>query len=279
MKNSNFLRRLLLVACSVAIVSVAAAAEERKEISPGERALAALEVQNVMSKHGYYHALGWNLKEIQDIWVSPDGPYAKTASFRNPMGIWEGLELVTEFYGTFYEQSKQRALDRVSKEHPEIKNVPENLGVGMPYIIHTQTTPIIEIAGDGMSAKGMWYSPGISIEGEMVNGRLESSGGWFWEKYGVDFVKEDGKWKIWHIGMYYDPTPPGWGNRGGPGGPPPADEGDENLQTGEQQQTMQMVPPTRANPDPYTGWTPTWVPRMQPALPEPYYTFSETFAY
>ena len=42
---------------------------------------------------------------------------------------------------------------------------------------------------------------------------------------------------------------------------------------------MQMVKPTQPNPDPYTGWTPTWVPRIQSNLPEPYYTFSETFSY
>jgi len=258
-----------------------AAAENRPVISDLERVLATLQVQNLYSKHAYYHAVGLNLKELQDLWVSPDGPYAKTATFTNPFGIWEGMELITEFYGTFYEQQKQKTLDRVSQEHPEIENVPENLGVGMPYVIHTQTTPIIEVAGDGQTAKGMWYSPGISVEGKMVNGRLESSGGWFFEKYAVDFVKENGEWKIWHIGMYYDPTPPGWGERAGGAPPPPPsnDADDGGKEAGEQAGTMQMVPPTRPNPDPYTGWTPTWVPRIQPKLPEPYYSFSETFSY
>jgi len=256
------------------------AAESRPVISDVERVLATQQIQNLYSKHAYYHALGWNLKEIHDLWVSPDGPNAKTATFTNPFGIWEGLELITEFYGTFYEEQKQKTLDKVSKEHPEIENIPANLGVGMPYVIHTQTTPIIEVAGDGQTAKGMWYSPGIAVEGKMVDGRLQSSGGWFFEKYAVDFARENGEWKIWHIGMYYDPTPPGWGDRAMGGPPPPSDDADDSgKEAGEQAGTMQMVPPTRPNPDPYTGWTPTWVPRMQPALPEPYYTFSETFSY
>ena len=243
----------------------------RPTISDAERALAMLEVQNTYSKHAYYHSVGQHLEELADIWVKEDGPYAATATWTSAMGIWEGMPLIKEYYGTYTQKNRQRALEEVSKKNPEIKNVPENLGVGTGYVMHTQTTPIIEIAGDGKTAKGMWYSPGISINGVEVNGKVEQSGGWFMEKYAVDFVKEDGNWKIWHIGMYYDPTPPGWGAQ--------RQRQAAAVQTGEQPETLQQVKPTKPNPDPYTGWTPTWVPRIQPKFPVPYYTFSETFSY
>lgn len=84
---------------------------------------------------------------------------------------------------------------------------------------------------------------------------------WFWEKYGADFVKEDGEWKLWHIQMYYDNTPGTWGDEGQPIG------------------MVDMPEPSYENPDPYQAWTPTTLQKIQPPFPEPYYTFSETFSY
>lgn len=52
---------------------------------------------------------------------------------------------------------------------------------------HPLTTPVIQVAGDGLTAKALWWSPGME------------RGGWAYGKYGVDFVKEDGVWKIWHL--------------------------------------------------------------------------------
>ena len=82
----------------------------------------------------------------------------------------------------------------------------------------------------------------------------------------MDFVKEDGKWKIWHIQMCYDNTPPGWGAERRP---PEGEEGQMGFD-------LQM---SRENPDPYKPWGPTTVPKIQPPFPEPYYTFDETFSY
>ena len=53
----------------------------RPEISPGERALAAIEVQNVFSKHCYYHEAGLHRAEMEDIWVKKDGEFAATAKW------------------------------------------------------------------------------------------------------------------------------------------------------------------------------------------------------
>ncbi|MDB9822224.1 nuclear transport factor 2 family protein [Deltaproteobacteria bacterium] len=264
----------ILFTCSIMVLivsgSFALGAGNRPMISDAERAVAALQVQNTYSKHAYYHTIGANCEEMADIWVKQDGPYAKTATWTSAMGIWEGFDLIKEYYCTYNLKSKQKNLDAISEIYPEVKNVPENLGVGYGYTIHTQTTPIIEIAGDGKTAKGLWYSPGISTNVAIIDGKAETVGGWFFEKYAVDFVKEDGEWKIWHIGMYYDQTPPGWGAER---------QREPVVQTGEQAETLEMVKPTRPNPDPYKGWSPTWVPRIYPRFPEPYYTFSETFAY
>ena len=63
---------------------------------------------------------------------------------------------------------------------------------------HQLTTPIIEVAEDGQTAKGLWFSPGH--ETPMIDGKLEAR--WNWGKFGADFIKEDGEWKIWHFHFY-----------------------------------------------------------------------------
>lgn len=231
-------------------------------ISTAERALAMLEVQNTMSRHAYYHAAGKHVEEMNAIWVSPDGEYADTAKWSNPSGVWEGYDQVYAFYGQTKLDASQSALDVISEIYPEVENIPENLGIGTEWVIHTNSTGIIEVAGDGKTAKGVWYSPGIGYNAVLKDdGTIGKSGMWFWEKYGADFAKEDGEWKLWHLQMYYDNTPETWGDEG---------------------ETLGMPNPpaaTRENPDPYQAWTPTTLQKIQPQLPEPYYTFSETFSY
>jgi hypothetical protein len=182
----------------------------RQEISPGEKALAAIEVQNVFSKHCYYHEAGKHRAEMEAIWVKKDGEFAKTAKWQQPMGINEGYDAIWQFYVLNKEKSNQQILDKISKIYPEIENKPENLGIGGEWASHTQSTAIIEVAGDGKTAKGIWESPGLHMQAQIGDSKVSKQGGWFWEKYAADFVKEDGKWKIWHIAMYYENTAPSW---------------------------------------------------------------------
>jgi len=214
----------------------------RPVISAGERALASIEVQNTMSKHCYYHEAGMHRAEMLDIWVKKDGEFAKNAKWQQPMGINLGYDAIWQFYVLNKEKSNQQILDQISKIYPEIENKPENLGIGGEWASHTQSTPVIVIAGDGKTAKGIWESPGLHMQAQIGDGKVSKQGGWFWEKYAADFVKEDGKWKIWHIAMYYENTPPSWnadtnsyemssgpagGGRGGqaPGGQAPGGQG------------------------------------------------------
>lgn len=241
------------------------------KISSADRALAMWEVQNTMSKHDYYHAGGFHLEELADIWVKEDGPYAKTATFSNPRMIMQGLKTIKKLYGTDNQENKKKTLEALSKVYPELKNVPENLGAGGWYM-HTLTTPIIQIADDGETAKGIWYSPGMGLNSSVKDGKVDVSGTFFWEKYGADFVKEDDRWKLWHIQMYYDFTPAldsKWTEiGGGPEGAPEAMERDQALPEG-------CIP----NPVSYKPFSPTTVPVMLPKFPVPYHTFSETFSY
>jgi hypothetical protein len=64
---------------------------------------------------------------------------------------------------------------------------------------HDLTTPVIQVAKDGKTAKGLWFSPGHETLRDK-NGKLVAH--WCWGKFGADFIKEDGKWKIWHYHWY-----------------------------------------------------------------------------
>jgi hypothetical protein len=202
----------IIMACLLALVMTsngfsADTAKGRKTISDAERALAMWQVQNVMSKHAHYHAAGMHLEELANIWVDEKGPNADTATFASPGWIMHGIAGVKKFYGQGNQDNKVKELEAVSKLYPEIKNVPENLGVGHEYAMHTNTTPIIEVAGDGKTAKGTWYSPGMGLSAHINGTNVTYGGTFFWEKYGADFMKENGEWKIWHCQMWYDWTP------------------------------------------------------------------------
>jgi len=105
-------------------------------------------------------------------------------------GVWEGTEGIKRLFPGLHAQM--------------IKGRSGNL------MQHDLTTPVIEIAGDGKTAKGLWNSPGVLTRRE-ATGELRSV--WIWVKYGCDFVQEDGKWKIWHFQVYITfrtPFDEGW---------------------------------------------------------------------
>ncbi|MGC3982415.1 MAG: nuclear transport factor 2 family protein [Steroidobacteraceae bacterium] len=62
--------------------------------------------------------------------------------------------------------------------------------------VHSMLTPVIEIAADGKTAQGVWDSWGpLVTDGDAL-------GDWLWVKYGVDFIKENDQWKIWHLQVF-----------------------------------------------------------------------------
>jgi hypothetical protein len=64
-------------------------------------------------------------------------------------------------------------------------------------LIHYLASPMIEIAGDGQTAKGVWRSPGI--EAVVPPGGGKPVPMWSFGAYAVDFILTKGEWKIWHL--------------------------------------------------------------------------------
>jgi hypothetical protein len=198
------------------------------------------------------------------------------------------MSQIRKFYGDNLTEHLKMLLARTSKIIPEIKNVPENLGIGFNYEMNFLTTPVIEIAGDGKTAKGLWYSPGVNMVGSvMEEGKTSMRGEWRMTKYGVDFVKEDTGWKIWHISICLDNAPLGWSYKNEQAVYEPPEKTDSIAHDGSAHSGKAEGHPSSAtsgislkpNPDPYKTWSPARAQKIKPRLPEPYYTFNETFSY
>lgn len=101
--------------------------------------------------------------------------------------------------------------------HPERQTPPEFLHQVM------QVSPIITVAPDGLTAKGRWYGYG-TICARPVDDNIDPI--YMSVIYEMDYIKEDGVWKIWKLAfqMHYAYTPPKY-----PPAPPatPAGDGDE----------------------------------------------------
>jgi hypothetical protein len=298
MMKLRFVWSTTLLACmALTLMSTNCSAQQtdsvskgRPTISEGERALAMMEVQNVFSKHAFYHQASLFCEEMEDIWVKEDGPNAATATWNNGGRMQAPYSMIKLNYCTNHYKAMQKTLTELSKKDPSVKDIPQNIGAGMEYVMHTQETPVIEVAQDGKTAKGLWYSIGQGVRPVGTTGKSTE---WMWEKYAVDFIKEDGKWKMWHLINMMD-VPPQTGSSsasaaGGPGGAPgaaPSSAQPKGAAAGGAQ-------PAGANVGTGVGggqlvstktvkvfeWSPTVVPVIEPKFPEPYYTFSETFSY
>lgn len=158
-----------------------------------QRVTDVMEIRNVMGRHAYYHAKGLHEKELKEIWVQkPENQ--KTASFGQNWGYNVGMERIDAYYGKGSVENYQKDLEALHAADPSVEVSKENLGIGS-LVIHMLTAPYIEVAADGKTAQGLWYSPG-AVGGVHPD---HSDGLMMYEKYGVDFMKEDGEWKIWHL--------------------------------------------------------------------------------
>jgi len=86
-------------------------------------------------------------------------------------GVYRGLESVRALYQAF----------------ESTKRIP-----GF-FIMHTAVNPYIEIAQDGRSARSHWLSPGAAGS--------DASASWIWGPYYIDYVKENGGWRIAHSNL------------------------------------------------------------------------------
>jgi hypothetical protein len=195
------------------------------------------EVQNLFSRFMYLHLAGMNEETADCFAQETPGTRAEFPT----IGIYDGIDSIRNFY---VGAGKHVEGDRIGHLH-----------------LHTLTTPVIEVARDGKTAKGVWISPGV----ETQPGKDDIIALWHWIKYGVDFVKENGEWKMWKYHIYrLFTTPPGqsWAEPG-----PVID--------------FKFPPELRPDRPSSNTWvySPDVATEHVPAPPDPYDTWDESRAY
>ncbi len=219
-----------------------------------QRANDLQQLNNLMSLHAWYHCSMQNDVELEKIWSKRDD-----ICWAQNSGYWVGPESIKKYYG--------------------IKEDRKNT-IGQ-FAWHTITSPVVEVAGDRQTAKGVWYTPGIV--GGFKDGK--SNFMWMFEKYGVDFIMENGEWKIWHMHVYTDAAWPldgtiqagaGLGEMFGSESKTATDE--KAGQQSKEDLTGMNRPPDIAKVNYYTT-TPTTEVVFVPRPPEPYETWSDTWSY
>ncbi|MCS6947119.1 MAG: nuclear transport factor 2 family protein [Steroidobacteraceae bacterium] len=237
-----------------------------------ERVRARGEVENVFNRYQYLHSYFRDEEIIEKLWVKPGTP-GISAQYTNS-GIYNTWETVMQYH----------------------RNRPSPAG---KLLFHYTASPVIEVAADGQTAKGVWVVAGVEsglsspaaaakapaamFEPGLVDGKKVWAH-WIQVRYHVDFLRQDGEWRIWHfraVEVSRAPFSQNWiafgaqlqanaalgrfhndlayfGEDGEPVFMPPVDAPPKNVAPGYRtDQPMQLIPP----------------------LPEPYETFAKTFEY
>lgn len=226
------------------------------------------EVENLFSRYMYLHN-AFQDEQIIPLWASKDTP-GISAQYSN-LGKYTNWDSITAYHR--------------SRPAPAGK-----------LLFHFVTTPMIEVAGDGQTAKGLWivnglesgltapehaakmpawmFEPNVTVDGKKV---------WMhnvYLKYGIDFIKQDGQWRIWHFHCFEIARAPysmGWI-------PFAAAAQDDAfnfdlMYIGENGEPV-FMPKTDA---PATVLNNTYrtdtAQKLEARPPEPYRTFSDTFSY
>lgn len=166
-----------------------------KELSISQRihnAAGSQEVENLHARHEYLHAKSHGKEEWGVLWSKSDD-----CSWAHEFGRVRGFKNVFFISVTDYDTGPYEKYVELYEQYPEV------LGGADPRALpeiafHTIDTDIIEVADDGMSARAFFFTPGIIIGNLPSPSRPMRRAHLCWERYGSDFVFEDGKWLYLH---------------------------------------------------------------------------------
>lgn len=184
-------------------------------------------------------------------------------------GYYAGAQEVRRYYKAQDEliALESRLIQQAFPEELKDKSPEEIYGVGM-IGYKPVDTPVIEIAEDGETAKGLWSIRG-SHSGLTPGGPQAF---WEWGWFAVDFVRENDAWRIWHM-LYLQEVMR-------PAGSPWTGAEKQYAERSEFAEIKEYCPPMPFRMEVireryHAGRKFTQSPR----IPEPYETFGKTFSY
>ena len=104
------------------------------------------------------------------------------------LGVFIGADGVHYLFDTLLDPRRGRTYEN---GEPDLRGA---------LFLHHINTPMIQVAEDGRTAHGVWYSSGLETPYNAETGKHQAK--WCWGKYAADFVKGDCGWRIWHMHWY-----------------------------------------------------------------------------
>jgi hypothetical protein len=150
---------------------------------------------------------------------------------------------------------------------------------------------VIEVAGDGRTAKGVWLMagtesgltdpevaeafPDMYSEGEVLGKKVWAH--WVWCKYAIDFLRQDGEWKIWKFRCYELARAPFHEDWISFGEKNQAAFDLDLMYFGDDGKPVFMPPADEPVPTEYHPYNPSTRQTLEPTPPVPHETFTDTF--
>lgn len=165
----------------------------RKKLTTSEKirnAVACQEVENLHARHCFMHCAGRNIEETDNYWSHDPG-----VSWGHAFGKWTSWTGVKFGWGGSLERKGTLAFLQLTQVWPQIAGLdPRPI---QESAIHMLATDIIEVAADGKTARAYFYTPGAICS--MLNTNRQRKCFLMWERYGIEYVCEDGQWKFFTI--------------------------------------------------------------------------------
>jgi hypothetical protein len=236
-----------------------------------ERADDYRQIMNAMSKHvfGYYGQI--QEKELDAYWSKRDDIVYAHGSM-----AYYGRQDVYNYYTGMTAALKQQGRETAEKFYGQTYGPEEGPGY---KVMNMLLSPYVEIAADRQTARGVWMAYAYMTHLKAETGKPETSLGL--SRYSCEFIREDGQWKIWHrvdhveCGLaYQDMGPmmmPPKGEKDGKGGPPKGGPG-PGMPTIAYVGQKTLAQRSGSN-------SPCEPSYPEPAIPEPYETWTEETSY
>lgn len=141
------------------------------------RLRAARECENIAGRFAYFFTAS-QMHKIAALFTARDD-----VRIEMPWGVYNGADAVSR---CFTQDLTDRDSDDAARVDEDVRG---------RLVLNDTTSGIVEVAGDGDTAKGLWMFPGV--EGYALEDGPQAF--WNWSFLRIDFVFEDGAWHIWHL--------------------------------------------------------------------------------
>lgn len=257
--------------------------------------------ENAHAWHAILHASGHTSEEIATFWAK----HRDDIYWGYNMAGMYGRDEVMENWAGGLEGNAMNLYPVFNEMYPETADM-DPLPLS-EYSLHAIGTPIVEVGEDLKTARALYYSTGMLYRRISSNGKQMAV--WMLERYGEDYVREDGFWKILHECVLNDaggaqdvtnfaidcynkfkgggrPMPGGDGPKGGPdgkpggapggpGGPGGADGPTNKPKKGQAYSKMAGGPPKGSMPASHQTWSPVQPAQDSTPWPDPFKTLDD----